>query len=92
MCGEHFCAITGAVAGLRWLERGSAGADRRPSAPGRSSPSMGLKNAVRMGAVGGLTEHRCAIQCKSFEIRNSCHLFADKFWECNTPTRGTAID
>ena len=34
---------------------------------------MGLKDAVRVGAVRGLTVQRCAITCVERRIRNSCH-------------------
>ena len=34
---------------------------------------MGLKDAVRVGAVRGLTVQRCALPCLTNQIRKSCH-------------------
>ena len=36
------------------------------------SPSMGLKDAVRVGAVRGLTVQRCPLPCVARRMRNSC--------------------
>ena len=54
---EALFAFCRGVAGLRWRVWGCREAPART----RSSPSMGLKDAVRVGAVRGLTVQRDAI-------------------------------